>query len=112
MAADNSLLLHAAKDRAGLFYLMPGANTFGAGLLSSEEESLMDVIESIEKGSVKALILVESDPFRSFPDQERLKQAVDKLDLLLVMDYLPSRRPGLHTSFCRLERCSKWRHAS
>jgi NADH-quinone oxidoreductase subunit G len=33
---------------------------------------------------------VESDPFRAFPDQERLKRAVEKLELLLVMDYLPS----------------------
>jgi anaerobic selenocysteine-containing dehydrogenase len=49
------------------------------------------VIESIEKGTVKALILVEVDPFWSFPDQERLKQAIGKLDLLLVVDYLPSQ---------------------
>jgi predicted molibdopterin-dependent oxidoreductase YjgC len=69
---------------------MPEANSFGAALLSSEEGSVMDVIKSIEKGSVKALMLVESDPFRSFPDDERLKQAIDKLDLFLVMDYLPS----------------------
>ncbi len=90
VAADSSLLLRAAKDRAGLFYLMREANSFGAAILSSEESSLMDVIESIEKGSVRALILVESDPFWSFPDRERLKQAVDKLDLFLVMDYLLS----------------------
>jgi NADH-quinone oxidoreductase subunit G len=90
VAADSSLLLRAAKDQAGLFYVMPEANTFGAAILSSGESSLMDVIGSIETGGVKALILVESDPFWSFPDRERLKQALDKLDLFLVMDYLPS----------------------
>ncbi len=90
VAADSSLLFRTAKDRGGLFYVMPEANTFGAAILSSEESSLMDVIESVEKGSVKALMLVESDPFWSFPDHERLKQAIDKLDLFLVMDYLPS----------------------
>ncbi len=90
VAADSALFLRAARGRAGLFYLMSEANTFGAALLSSEESSLLDVIESIEKGSVKALMLVESDPFRSFPDRERLKQAIDKLNLFLVMDYLPS----------------------
>ena len=90
VAADNFLLLHAAKDRAGLFYVMPGANAFGAALLSPDSGSLMNVIESIEKGSVKALILVETDPFWSFPDEARLKQAVEKLELFLVMDYLPS----------------------
>jgi NADH-quinone oxidoreductase subunit G len=90
LAADNALLLHAAKNRAGLFYLMPGPNAFGAALLSSEGGSLMEVMDAIESGTVKALLLVESDPFRAFPDQERLKRAVEKLELLLVMDYLPS----------------------
>jgi len=89
LAADHAHLLQAEKDRAGLFYLMPGANAFGASLFS-EEGSLMDTIESIEKGTVKALILVESDPFRFFPDSERLGKAIDNLDLLLVMDYLSS----------------------
>jgi NADH-quinone oxidoreductase subunit G len=89
LAADHALLLQAEKGRAGLFYLMPGAHAFGASLFS-EERSLMDTIESIEKGTVKALILVESDPFWFFPDLERLTKAIDKLDLFLVMDYLPS----------------------
>jgi NADH-quinone oxidoreductase subunit G len=90
VAADGALFLRIAKGRSGLFYLMPEANAFGAALLSSEESSVMDVIESIEKGIVKAVMFVESDPFRSFPDDERLRRAIAKLDLFLVMDYLPS----------------------
>ncbi len=90
LAADNALLLHAAKNRAGLFYLMPGSNAFGAALLSPGGGSWMEVIDAIETGTVKALLLVESDPFRTFPDQQRLKRAVEKLELLMVMDYLPS----------------------
>jgi NADH-quinone oxidoreductase subunit G len=90
LAADHAMFLHAEKGRAGLFYLMPGAHAFGASLFS-EEGSLMETIESIEKGTVKALILVESDPFWFFPDRERLAKAIDKLDLFLVMDYLPSK---------------------
>jgi NADH-quinone oxidoreductase subunit G len=89
LAADHALLLQAEKGRAGLFYLMSGANAFGVSLFS-EEGSLMDTIESIEKGTIKALILVESNPFCLFPDRERLRKAIDKLDLFLVMDYLPS----------------------
>lgn len=88
--ADNALLLHAAKGRTGLFYLLPGPNAFGTALLTSQDRSVAEVIESIERGIVKALILVETDPFWSFPDQERLAQAVHKLELLLLMDYLPS----------------------
>ncbi len=90
VAADNALLLRAAKGRVGLFYLMPGANAFGAALLSPDQGSLTDVIESIENGSVRALLLVETNPFTTFPDEARLKRAVEKLELFLVMDYLPS----------------------
>jgi NADH-quinone oxidoreductase subunit G len=90
LAAECALLLHAAKGRAGLFYLMPGPNAFGATLLTSQDASLMDLIESIEEGKAKALILVEADPFWSFPDRNRLKEAIAKLELFLVMDYLPS----------------------
>jgi len=91
LAADSALLLKAAKDWAGLFYLLPGPNAFGAALLSSAGGSLEQIVEAIEKGSVKALLLVENDPFWQFPNQQRLKQALDKLEFLLVMDYLPSR---------------------
>ncbi|HVP79550.1 MAG TPA: NADH-quinone oxidoreductase subunit NuoG [Thermodesulfobacteriota bacterium] len=99
LAADNALLLQAAKKRAGLFYLMPGPNAFGAALLTSEDGSLMEAMDAIESGTVKALVVVESDPFRNFPDQQRLKRAVGKLDLLLVMDYLPSEATRLAQIF-------------
>jgi NADH-quinone oxidoreductase subunit G len=78
------------KEKAGLFYLMPGANAFGAALLSSENHSFMEIVEAIEKGFVKALVLVESDPFSFFPDRQRLEQAIHKLDLLLVLDHVHS----------------------
>jgi NADH-quinone oxidoreductase subunit G len=95
VAADNALLLQAAKGKTGLSYLMPGANAFGASLLSPENYSLMQIIEAIENRSVKALLVVESDPFSSFPDRQRLEQAFNKLDFLLVLDYLNSRSAQL-----------------
>ncbi|MCP4623877.1 MAG: NADH-quinone oxidoreductase subunit NuoG [bacterium] len=90
MAADLALLLRAAERKAGLFYLLPGANAYGAGLLSDDEASLLNIVEAIENGEVKSLILVESDPFFCFPDRQRLTQALAKLDLLIVLDYLNS----------------------
>ena len=48
------------------------------------------VLEILESGKVKALILVEQDPFWVCSDRERLEQALSKVDLLLVLDYLPS----------------------
>ncbi len=77
IAADLALFLRAADKKAGLFYLLPGANAFGAGLLSDEEASLLSIIEAIENGDIKALILTESDLFHRFPDRKRLEHALD-----------------------------------
>jgi NADH-quinone oxidoreductase subunit G len=86
LTADLALLLQAAKGQAGLFYLMPGANAFGAGLFSQAENSFEKTVEDIENGAVKALVVVESNPFWQFPNRSRLEQALDKLDLLAVFD--------------------------
>jgi len=90
IAADLALFLRAAGKNAGLFYVLPGANAFGAGLLSDGATSMLNIIEAIENGDVKALILVESDPFFYFPDRKRLEQALDALDLLILLDYFNS----------------------
>ena len=39
---------------------------------------------------MKALLVVESDPFWSYPDRQRLIRALDNLELLVALDYLPS----------------------
>jgi len=90
IAADLALFLRAADKNAGLFYLLPGANAFGAGLLCDDEASMLGIIEAIEDGDIKALVLVESDPFFHFTDRNRLAHALDALDLLIVLDYLNS----------------------
>ncbi len=90
LVADHALLLKSIKEEAGLFYLLPGPNAFGSALLSAPEGSAEQIVDAIEKGTVKALLLVESDPFWLFPDRQRLVQAFERLDLLLVLDYLPS----------------------
>jgi len=90
-AADLANLFQAGGGQEGkIFYVLPGPNAFGAALLSPAEESETDALEAIEQGEVKALVVVESDPYWSYPDQERLKQTLQKLELLVVLDYLPS----------------------
>ena len=69
---------------------MSGANTFAAGLLADENASIEMLITAIEQGSIKGLILVESNPLWQFPDRHRFEQALQKLDLLVVMDYVNS----------------------
>ena len=44
------------------------------------------IIEAIEKGEIKALWVVATNPLVSYPDQERLRKALKKLDLLVVQD--------------------------
>lgn len=82
-------LLRGEGKEAGLFYVLPGPNAFGAALLSPADER-EPLIEAIERGAVRALVLVENDPFLLYPDRERLERAFQRLDLLLVLDYLPS----------------------
>ena len=88
LAADHARLLKAAKGQAGLFYLLPGPNAFGAAMLSAKTEA--DPLEALENGSIKGLLVVESDPCWSYQDRPRLIRALDKLELLVVLDYLPS----------------------
>lgn len=90
LAADLVLSLQSMGRKAGLFYLLPGANSFGAALLSSPGSSFLKILEAIENGSLAGLVMVERNPFRLFPDRSRLEQALNNLDFLLVMDYLPS----------------------
>jgi NADH-quinone oxidoreductase subunit G len=90
LAADAVLLLQGAKKQAGLFYVLPGANAFGAALLSENGCSLEQILAGIENGKIKALVLVECDPLGQFPDRQRLESALNQLELLVVMDQLNS----------------------
>jgi NADH-quinone oxidoreductase subunit G len=90
LAADSVLFLRDSEKRPGLFYVLPGANAYGAALLSRSDDSIERVIEEIERGGIKALVVVENDPFLSFPERRRLQEAMDRLELLVVLDYLPS----------------------
>ncbi len=90
MAADVAILLKTAGKSCSLFYLMPGANGFAAGMLADENHSVAALISAIEQGSIKGLILVENNPLWQFPNRKRLEQALQQLELLVVMDYLNS----------------------
>lgn len=79
------------NGKCGLFYALPGANAFSAGLLDeADDHAFQDTIEAMERGEVKALIVVEADPLELFPDRLRLEEALARLELLLVIDYVPS----------------------
>ena len=44
------------------------------------------IIEAIERGEIKALWVVATNPLVSFPDQKRLRAALKKLEILVVQD--------------------------
>ncbi len=88
LAADCALLLQDAKKQAGLFYVLPGANAFGAALLSKSGSTFEQVLSGIEERKIRALVLIESDPLMQYPDRQRVESALEQLDLFVVMDYL------------------------
>jgi NADH-quinone oxidoreductase subunit G len=90
LAGNHALLLWGAKKKAGLFYVLPGPNAFGAALVSSNRER-EPILDMIEKGEIRALVVVEADPFGMAMTQERWTNALETLELLVVLDYLPSR---------------------
>ena len=92
LAADLATLLRAGRESAGLFYVLPGADAFAAAHYDSAARGSFErTLQAIEQGAVKALLVVESDPFRHFPDGARLEKALGRLDCIVTMDYLPSR---------------------
>jgi len=44
------------------------------------------IIEAIDRGEIKALWVVATNPLVSYPDQNRLRRVLKKLDLLVVQD--------------------------
>ena len=98
LAADCSRLLRGVREFAALFYTLRGPNSFGSVLLSGPQ-TLSDAIRGIEEGAIKAAVIVENDPFFSFPDRARLERALSKLELILVMDYLPSETVSHASAF-------------
>ncbi len=89
-AAAAARRLGTAGKQAGLFFLMPGANAWGAGLISRDEGGLAGLLAAAEQGNVRALLLVENDPFTTFPDRGLLERALARIELLVVLDCLDS----------------------
>lgn len=55
------------------------------------------LIDEIEAGNLRALIVVGGNPVIALPDTERLTAALRKLDLLVVLDVLPTGTTELAT---------------
>ncbi len=94
-AARLAAVLREKQGRAGLFYVLPGPNAFAAALWNrSGDRTFADLFAEMEQGTIKALLVVEADPMADFADREKREAALNKLDLLVVLDYLPSETAG------------------
>ncbi len=93
-------LLGLAGKKAGLFYLLPGAGSFGAAqLCGTEDKTFFEILEDIEQGLVRALVVAECYPFHDYPDRARLESALSKLELLVAIDYFDSQAVGCASIF-------------
>jgi len=90
LAADTAVRLRDAGKDAGAFFVMSGPNSFGAALMSGEGPRFDDILEGIDRGSIKALVVAESDPAGFSPVPGDARAAFEKLDALVVLDHIPS----------------------
>jgi len=90
-AAGCARFLASVSGSCGFFPVLPGPNAFGAALFDGMPGmGAEDVVAGMERGEIRALLVAESDPLAASPFPARLQQALQKLDLLVAMDYLPS----------------------
>ncbi len=90
LAAELVRELRKSGTEAKLFFPLMGANAFAAGRITDDLKGVAGLLERIEAGDVKALVVVENDLWRNFPDQIRLASALKKLETFVLMDYLTS----------------------
>jgi formate dehydrogenase (NADP+) alpha subunit len=58
-------------------------------------KNLFQIIDAIEKGEIRALYVIGSDLLRILPDRDRVRQALQKLELLVVQDLFPTETARL-----------------
>jgi NADH-quinone oxidoreductase subunit G len=90
LAAALAHALRRADTETKLFFLLDGPNAFPAGLLMDAPSSLEEILEGIEAEQIKALVVVENDLWSACCHRRRLMRALDRLELLVVLDHAAS----------------------
>jgi formate dehydrogenase alpha subunit len=87
---------------------LPGYHTYGhmaakfgtawnTTIPAAPGRDLFQIIEGIEKGEIKALYVMGSDPLHFMPDRGRVLNALQKLELLIVQDLFLTETAKLAT---------------
>lgn len=82
--------LHSTESPCKAMVLLPETNSFGAALLAGDGADFQQLLAGMNSGRIKALLCLEADPLADCPDRQRLIEGLEQLDLLAVLDYLPS----------------------
>lgn len=93
-------VLKTRKGLAGLFFVLPHANSYGAAVLFNGHQPMESILDKIEQGQIKALLFLESDAWEQFADRRRLERALEKLELIVTMDCL--KNPLYHKAHIRV----------
>jgi formate dehydrogenase alpha subunit len=68
---------------------------WGAEVPSNPGKSLMQILQAVEKGGIKALIVMGVDLLACLPDYARIEKTLRKLDLLVVLDIIKGETAGI-----------------
>jgi formate dehydrogenase alpha subunit len=72
---------------------LPGYRPLPAG--TAPGKNLWQMVEGMEQGSIKALYVLGTDLVANFPDRQRIKNALAKLELLVVQDIFATETTAL-----------------
>ncbi len=86
---DAAQALSPAERPVKLMAMLGGPNSYGGALLATAARDFDALLDQVREGSVKALVCLETDPFRDVCDPPRTQTALGHLDLLVVLDSVP-----------------------
>ncbi len=96
--ANLALACHAAGKTIGWFPVTAYANGVGSRLIGNaygDGLTYGEMIQAARDGKIKALVVVEEDPMAALPDTAYVKEALEALDFLMVVDLFETRASGL-----------------
>jgi NADH-quinone oxidoreductase subunit G len=91
--------LSTPERPCGASVVLAGPNSFGGALLAEAGPDFHELLTGIENGRIAALVCLQADPLSEYPDRSRVESALAKLELLVVLDCLPTSTVGRATVF-------------
>jgi NADH-quinone oxidoreductase subunit G len=83
---DGNTVARALDERGTLNFLATGANEAGAFLLGLNQSDTQTILEGCRDGRIKALWLLQCDPFELWHDRELVQAALESVEFLVVHD--------------------------